>query len=99
MNFFNYKTPNIGEDFATLFKDKNIEIMRIVSSDKLETKEYNQSTNEFVILLEGSAKLEIEGRVKELKKGEYLYIPAHTKHKVLQTSKGTLWLAIYFKKC
>jgi len=99
MNFFNYKIPNIGEDFATLFKEKNIEITRIVSSDKLEIKEYNQSRDEFVILLEGSAKLEIKGRVKELKKGDYLYIPAHTKHKVLQTSKGTLWLAIYFKDC
>jgi len=99
MNFYNYNTPTIGEDFDTLFKGKSIEITRIVSSDKIEIKEYNQEKDEFVILLEGNAKLEIKGVIKELKKGDSLYIPAYTKHKVVQTSKGALWLAIYFKEC
>ena len=97
MNIYNFKPPTIDEDFHTLFKGKNLEIIRIVSSDKLEVKEYNQKEDEFVVLLEGNAKLEIEGKVKELKKGDYIHIPAFTKHKVLQTSKGTLWLAIHFK--
>ena len=99
MNFFDYNIPNLGEDFTTLFKGKNIKISRIVSSDKLEIIEYNQTSDEFVILLEGSATLEIEGKLVELKRGDYLQIPANTKHKVLQTSKGALWLAIYFKNC
>jgi len=97
VNIFDFKIPNDGEFFNTLFKDKNIEITQIVSSDKLEPKEYNQDRDEFVMLLEGEATLELEGRVFKLKKGDYLHIAAHTKHKVLNTSSGALWLAIYFK--
>ena len=97
MNLYNFKIPNTGEEFTTLFKGKNIEITRIVSSDELEIKEYNQSTDEFVVLLEGGATLEFEGKVIKLKRGDYLYIPAYTRHKVLKTSKGALWLAVHFK--
>ncbi len=97
MNIYNFTIPRTGESFNTLFQNKNIEITQIVSSNKLNIKEYNQDVNEFVTLLEGKAKLEIEGKIKELSKGDYLYIPAHTKHRVLETSNGALWLAIYFK--
>ena len=97
MNIFNYNIPTEGESFKTLLESKNIEIIQIVSSDKLEDKEYNQDSNEFVILLEGKAKLELEGEIKELKKGDTLNILAHTKHKVLEATNGTLWLAIHYK--
>jgi len=97
LNIFNYNIPTEGESSKTLLKSKNIEIIQIVSSDKLEAKEYNQDSNEFVILLEGKAKLELEGEIKELKKGDTLNILAHTKHKVLEATNGTLWLAIHYK--
>ena len=96
MNIYNYITPNAGENFTTLLKKENIKIARIVSSDKLEPKEYCQEEDEFVILLEGKATLEIEGKKTTLNRGESLFIPAKTKHKVLTTQKGTLWIAIYF---
>ncbi len=97
MNIFDYTVPKVGESFNELFKSKNITITQIISSNRLEIKEYNQEVDEFVILLEGKATLEIEGKIKELQKGDFLYIKAHTKHKVLKTSNGALWLAIYFK--
>ena len=97
LNIFDYTIPKEGESFNELFKSKDITITQIVSSDKLEPKEYNQDLDEFVILLEGSATLEIEGSIKNLQKGDCLYIKAHTKHKVLKTSNGALWLAIYYK--
>jgi len=96
MNIFDFKIPNLGEDFTTLLEHKNVKIVRIVSSDNLEKKEYNQKEDEFVILLRGSATLEIEGKNVTLNKGDTLFIPAKTKHKVLATQKGTLWIAIYF---
>ncbi len=96
MNIFDFKIPNVGEDFTTLLEHKNVKIVRIVSSDNLEKKEYNQKEDEFVILLRGSATLEIEGKNVTLNKGDTLFIPAKTKHKVLATQKGTLWIAIYF---
>ena len=96
VNLYDYIIPSSGEDFKTLFESKNIKIVRIVSSDNLEPKEYIQDDNEFVILLKGCAVLEIDRKLKNLKKGDILYIPAKTPHKVLKTSQGALWLAIHF---
>ena len=98
MNIFDYTVPEVGEDFKSLFKSENIDIVRIVSSEKLEDKLYIQDIDEFVILLEGEALLEVEGKEVILKKGDTLFIPAKMPHRVLRTKKGTLWLAIYMKK-
>ena len=95
MNIYDYIVPKKGEEFTTLLEHKNIKILRIVSSQNLEIKEYIQKEDEWVLLLEGAALLEIKGEQKELKKGEALFIPANTPHKVLQTQKGTLWLAVH----
>ncbi len=96
MNIFDYAIPKNGEDFTTLFENKKIKITRIISSDILENKQYIQDEDEFVIVLEGSAKLKIGDNVKNLQKGEFLYIPAKMPHEVLDTKNGTLWLAIHF---
>ena len=95
MNIYNFTTPNIGEDFTTLLETENIKIARIVSSDKLEPKEYCQEEDEFVILIAGKATLELNGKKITLNKGDTLSIPAKTKHKVLSTQKGTLWIAVH----
>ena len=95
MNLFDYTIPAISETFTTLLKYKNITINRIVSSDSLEAKTYTQEEDEWVVLLEGEAILQIEDKEKKLTKGDSLLIPAKTPHKVLQTQKGTLWLAIH----
>ena len=95
MNFYDYITPNVGESFTTLFENDKLTISRIVSSDRLEPKVYCQEVDEWVILLEGEATLKIDTKLKTLKKGESLYIPAKTPHEVLTTQKGTLWLALY----
>jgi mannose-6-phosphate isomerase-like protein (cupin superfamily) len=55
---------------------KSIKIIQIVSSDSVEKKVYIQEEDEFIFILEGSAKLRIDGDIKEITKGEYLYIPA-----------------------
>ncbi len=96
MNIYDYKVPSSGEEFTTLLENKNVKIVRIVSSDNLEVTEYCQEEDEFVILLEGRAVLEIEGKRSELKKGDTLFIPSKTRHKVLSAHKGTLWLAVHF---
>ena len=96
MNIFNYTIPEFGENFKTLLEDKDINISQIVSSDKVEQKEYCQSKDEFVVLLDGKATLKIEDKTITLKKGDCMHIPAKTKHTILKTSKGALWLAIYY---
>ena len=96
MNIYNFEVPNSGEDFTTLFENKNLKIVRIVSSDNLEILEYCQEEDEFVILLEGKAELELDGKKLILNRGDTQFIPAKTKHKVLATQKGTLWIAVHF---
>ena len=97
MNIYDFKIPESGEIFTMLLKDKNIKIVQIVSSDNLEITEYCQEENEFVVLLEGEAVLEIDGERRVLNRGDTLFIPAKTKHKILSVKKGTLWLTIHYE--
>ena len=50
------------------------------------------------MVVEGKATLEFEdGSKRELSTGDYINIPAHVKHKVVQTDPNqiTIWLAIF----
>jgi cupin 2 domain-containing protein len=60
---------------------------------------YNQSEDEFVVLLTGAARLRFElGDITyELKPGDWVAIPAHTRHRVewTQHHPPTVWLAVF----
>jgi cupin 2 domain-containing protein len=94
-NIFNYHVPQSGEDFTTLLQHKNVCINRIVSSDKVEKKLYIQDEDEWLVVLKGSATLEIDGKIFQLSCGDTLFISAKTPHKILSTAKGTLWLTVH----
>jgi len=94
-NIYDYSVPDIGEKFTTLLKHKNIQINHIVSSDKLEDKLYIQDEDEWLVLLKGKATLLLDDDTKTLKSGDTLFIPAKTPHKILSTTKGTLWLTVH----
>ncbi|MDR1461333.1 MAG: cupin domain-containing protein, partial [Campylobacteraceae bacterium] len=91
MSIFDKKSPNSDEIFEILHKQKNIEITHIVSSSKLSDILYDQDEDEFVIVLEGEAVLNIEEQRVCLKKGEYIFIKAHEKHRVLNCKDNTHW--------
>ena len=95
MNLYNFTVPKDGEDFTTLLEHKNIKINRIVSSAYVEPVEYVQDEDEWVVVIEGKATLLLEDEEKVLKKGDTLFIPAKTSHKVLKIKDGTIWLAIH----
>ncbi|XPV68687.1 MAG: cupin domain-containing protein [Halarcobacter sp.] len=93
-----------NEKFFEIFKNENIRIEKIVSNGQksLENFWYDQKENEFILLLQGDAILEVieNNDIKEikLKTGDYLDIKAHVKHRVAYTSesKTTIWLAIFY---
>ena len=102
---------NIYENIPASFRDElietisgkdNVRIERIVSSGHASTDNfwYDQKQNEYVILLKGEAGLLFEDSddVVLLKPGDYIDIPAHTKHRVAWTSPGrdTVWLAVHY---
>ena len=98
MNLFEIETlPNIdNEIFKTLLKKDDIEIKKIISNTLKTPQTFKSQKNEFVVLLKGCAKIEINGEIKKLKSGDTLFIPANTTHTLLKTKKVAIWLAIYF---
>ena len=95
MNIYDYTTPQSSETFTTLLEHKNIKINRIVSSDHLNATEYIQEEDEWLVLLEGEATLLLNNKEKTLTKGDTLFIPSKTPHRVLSTQNGTLWLTVH----
>lgn len=100
-NFFldNQISQDEPEKFSEIFNGK-IRIEKILSSGHTteEGKWYDQAEDEWVILLSGIAILEFEDNsIIEMKPGDYIFIPAHKKHRVTFTSKepSCLWLAIH----
>lgn len=88
--------PEIDSElFYTLLKHKNIEIKKIVSNTLKTPQTFIQKEDEFVVLLKGCAKIEINGDVKKLKSGDWLFIPANTPHTLLKTKKTAVWLAVH----
>jgi len=95
LNLYNFCEPEKGESFDTLFEHKNIRVVRIVSSNKLEEKMYCQREDEWLVVIKKSAILEIDGKIQTLSEGDTCFIPAHIPHRVIAAQSGTLWLTIH----
>lgn len=100
-NLFTNLPADLPEEvFTTLLQTPGLRIERIVSHGHQSPDGfwYGQTTGEWVIVLKGAAKIEFETKTVELKTGDYLDIPAHTKHRVAWTSpeEPTIWLAVHY---
>lgn len=97
------------EVFDILLKQKNIKIERITSLGQATPKGkwLREKTDEWVIVLQGKAKLKFaenpalckpKGLPYALNKGDYIFIPAGTPHRVewSDPKQKTVWLAIHF---
>jgi cupin 2 domain-containing protein len=90
------------EDFTELLAVEGLRIERIVSTGQASPPGfwYDQAWSEWVLVLSGSAGLllEDEPTPRELKKGDYLLIPADRRHRVEWTDAAelTIWLAVHF---
>lgn len=87
--------PLKGERFEELLNHKNLVIERIVSSAATAPTEYVQRQDEWVALLQGEATLEVAGKPVELHSGDYLFLPAGTRHVVRRVTDGAIWLAVH----
>lgn len=93
--------PN--EIYGTLLKTGHFRLERIVSAGQSTPPGvwFDDETNEWVILLRGSAGLLLEGEKQEaiMGPGDYVHIPAHKRHRVEWTDRKqkTVWLALHYK--
>lgn len=93
--FHDSQPPAEGERFDTLLSHRNLQIERILSSSRIESVDYVQEQDEWVLLARGEASMTIAGESVELTAGDHLFLAAGTPHRVERTSEGALWLAIH----
>lgn len=90
------------ERFDTLAGTGDVRIERIVSQGQAtpEGEWYDQERDEWILLLSGSAGLQLEGEAaaRRMAAGDYLLIPAHCRHRVDWTDPDlqTIWLAVHY---
>jgi cupin 2 domain-containing protein len=93
--------PVADEIFEGLVERPGVRIERIVSTGQTtpEDEWYDQARDEFVLLVAGAAKLRVEGEAEDraLAQGDWLFIPAHCRHRVTWTREDppTVWLAVH----
>ncbi len=100
-NLFEPSPASVDEVTSTLLSRPGLKVERIVSAGHSSPLGfwYDQSGDEWVLLVSGGARIEIDGEgVTELKPGDYLLLPAHCRHRVDWTdpAQPTIWLALHF---
>lgn len=102
-NIFANIPRDLPEELCTaLAASAAVRIERIVSQGHASPDDfwYDQPQQEFVILLQGAAHVRFDGvdAPTELVPGDYISIPAHTRHRVEWTTPDgpTIWLAVHY---
>ena len=101
MNLFADIPADVPEELIQpLLSTSNVRIERIVSLGHASPAGfwYDQGTHEWVLLVQGAARLMFEGgEAIDLRPGSFVNIPAHRRHRVEWTdpTQPTIWLAIH----
>ncbi len=90
------------EIFTTLLHRPGCRIERIVSYGQISPEGFwfDQAWDEWILLTQGSAELDVEGQIVKLIPGDHLPIRAGQKHRVTYTDQNqpTVWLAIHLNE-
>jgi cupin 2 domain-containing protein len=88
------------EVVQTLIHAADVRIERIISHGHASAADgwYDQPQHEWVIVLTGAARLELEDGLIEMKPGDFINIPAHKRHRVDWTTpdEPTVWLGVRY---
>ena len=99
--FSSLSVPLHQEVSEVLAQGKHIRIERIVShgSASPEGFWYDQEEHEFVLLVQGAARLRFDDSVVELLAGDWIDIRAHRRHRADWTTpeEETIWLAVFYR--
>ena len=99
MNIFDLPQLPLSDEFSEfLVKNDYVSIERIISCGN-STDWFDQTLNEFVILLQGCAVIEYENGDKiDMAKGDTLFLPAHITHRVAFSSENPpcIWICVFW---
>ena len=90
------------EVLTELVSMSGVKIERIVSNGHTTSPDvwYDQDWAEWVSIVSGAAAILFDGEIepRQLKRGDYLLIPRHSRHQVIWTdpAQPTIWLAVHF---
>ena len=90
--------PTGSERLTALFSSPAVRIAAIVSNEHRSPAGfwYDQHEDEWVAVIEGEATIAfVDQSTQILKAGDWLVIPAHTRHRIEKTGERTIWLAIH----
>ena len=101
-NLLSVPTQLLAEELLTdILVRPGCRIERIVSFGQVTPPDHPflQEWDEWVLILQGAARVMMNGREFALTPGEHLFIPAHAPHWVTftQPESPTVWLAIHFR--
>lgn len=87
----------LEEQMDNLVNTPHTRLLRIVSPPHFRSIEFRQPEDEWVLVLQGEATLELDNRPLQLFPGDSLLIPAGTPHRVIDTSATPrcVWLALH----
>ena len=86
--------PARGESTLPVATATGFTVEQILSGRLDAPHDYDQDHDEWVIVLEGHATLEVDGATHDLSAGDWWLLPAHTPHRLVRTEPGTSWLAV-----
>ncbi|HEX5587129.1 MAG TPA: cupin domain-containing protein [Acidimicrobiia bacterium] len=86
--------PSRGEATFPLATGLGFSVEQILSGALAEPVDYLQAHDEWVVVLAGSAVLEVDAEPRELRAGDWLLLPASAPHRLVTTEPGTSWLAV-----
>ncbi len=89
------EAPAAGETTMELAAFGNAVVEQILSGRLEGPADFLQAQDEWVVVLSGRARLELDGETVELAAREWLFLPAGLPHRLVETEPGTDWLAFH----
>ena len=73
----------------------HVVVEQILSGRLDDPVDYCQEHDEWVVVLEGGAVLEVGNERLDMSGGDWVLLPAGVSHRLAETQPGTSWLAIH----
>ncbi|HET6793733.1 MAG TPA: cupin domain-containing protein [Acidimicrobiales bacterium] len=87
--------PDSGEQTYPLAELGPVRVEQILSGRLAGPTDYRQDHDEWVVLLEGGAVLEVAGRRLEMGAGDWVLLPSGAPHTLVSATPGSSWLAVH----
>lgn len=86
--------PPTGERTTAIARAAGFSVEQILSGRLDAPGEYLQDHDEWVVVIEGGAVLEVAGVAHDLASGDWFLLPAGVPHRLVSTEPGTSWIAV-----